>query len=124
MSRLQDFLVVVALLLFLIFFDRVAHRLRPVAVAALVADAGQQAIVEARADARRGVLPPGTLTRAPDLTVRNDRPGVIQAVHTEGLVRWAESSRCVLVLPHAVGDFVDADAVLIEVVGARRRRDP
>ena len=109
--------VAAALLLFLIFFSRVAHRMRPVAVAALVADAGRRAFFDAAADAGRGALSPGTLTGAPELTIRNDRPGVIQAVHTEGLVGWAESHDCLLVFPHAVGDFVDADSALIEVVG-------
>jgi uncharacterized membrane protein len=38
--------------------------------------------------------------------VRASRAGVIQAIHLEGLVRWARRHDARLVLSHAVGDFV------------------
>jgi hypothetical protein len=76
----------VGLLLFLVFLDRVVHRLRPVKVAALVAHAGRAALHEAAAAASR---PRGDDTDA-DLTrlnvdeptlVYSSRPGAIQSIH-------------------------------------------
>ena len=100
------------LLLFLIFFDRVVHRLRPVKVAALAADAGRIALLEVAATAslsRRGDTEAELdLIRAatPTFVIRSDRPGAVQAIHLEGLVNWAEHDDCTLVLRHAIGDFV------------------
>ena len=83
------------MLLFLVFLDRVIHRMRPVKVAAVVGHAGRQALRELaelasrphRADtdaelARLGATPPG-------LVVRSARSGSIQAIHFNGLVAWA-----------------------------------
>ncbi len=57
---------------------------------------------------------PGT----PSVTVRARRPGSIQAVHVEGLLRFARHQRCTLVLSHVVGDFVPAGGRLIQAYGA------
>lgn len=115
-------LMVFDLLLFLFFLDRFIHRLRPVAVAALVARAGEKAFFEVRRDAEApdapmliaGPLPsPG----APDLVVDSDRPGAIQAMNGPGLVEFARDHQCLLVLPRVVGDFVPAGAPLVYVYG-------
>ena len=55
--------------------------------------------------------------RPPALVARSDRPGAIQAIDEAGLVAWAREHDCVLVLPHAVGDFVSSGATLVEVHG-------
>jgi uncharacterized membrane protein len=113
-------LVVVSLLLFLFFFDRFIHRLRPVAVAALVAEAGQRTFAEvvrtARADGIR--LQASETDRDPTFVVRSNRAGAIQAIDLEGLVRWAREHECEVVLARVVGDFVAAGTVLLHVHGA------
>ena len=116
------FLVVVSLLLFLFFFDRFIHRLRPVAVAALVAEAGRRAFEESmRAVAAPDIrLEPSPTNDDPILMVRASRAGSIQAMDLGGLVRYAHEHQAELVLPHAVGDFVPSGTVLIRVNGSER----
>ena len=112
-------LVVVSLLLFVFFLDRFIHRLRPVVVAALVAHAGRRAFEDTSGAAASGAspaaYPPPGVPAA--LVVRSRSGGAIQAIDTEGLVRWAHERDCLLVLTRAVGDFVPAGAPLVEVHG-------
>ncbi len=112
------------LLLFLVFLDRVVHRLRPVKVAALVAHAGRDALREMATAASQ---PRQAETNAelaqlravePSLVVRSDRPGAIQAIHLDGLVAWATNNDCTLVLRHGAGDFVSTGVRTLEVYGA------
>ena len=93
---LAGVLVVISLLLFLFFFDRFIHRLRPVAVAALVAEAGQRTFAEVARTAGADWHPASGFRRPTrDLTfvVRSNRAGAIQAIDLEGLVRWARRAR-------------------------------
>jgi uncharacterized membrane protein len=53
----------------------------------------------------------------PLLVARATRRGAIQAIDVAGLHAWSESSGRLVVVRHAVGDFVPAHAVLIEVFG-------
>ena len=113
------FLLGAALVLFLVFFDRVLHHMRPVKVAAIVARAGRTTMerVAGGAAASSG---DGTSARAgapPALVVRSHHPGAIQAIDRRGLVRWAARNGCVLVLGHGVGDFVSSGGILFEVHG-------
>jgi uncharacterized membrane protein len=110
-----------ALVLFLAFLNRVVHRLRPVKVASLVANAGRKSL---RATAELGAVrrSPGAADALatvaaldPALVVRSDRSGTVQAIDDAGLLRWAIGADAVLVLRHSVGDFVSSDARLIEV---------
>jgi uncharacterized membrane protein len=121
---LAGMLIVLDLLLFLLFFDRFIHRLRPVAVAALVARAGRKAFLQSVRDTRAtdaptivvgDYEPPGQ----PDVVVRSDRAGSIQAINGSALVRLAHGHGCVLVLPFAVGDFVPVNSTLVEAYGLR-----
>ena len=116
---LAGVLVVVSLLLFVFFLDRFIHRLRPVVVAALVAHAGRRAFEDTSGasgpGASPGASPPAGV---PALVVRSRSGGAIQAIDTEGLVRWAHERDCLLVLTRAVGDFVPAGEPLVEVHGA------
>jgi uncharacterized membrane protein len=115
----------VGLLLFIVFLDRAIHRLRPVAVAALVAEAGRRALREV-VETSRGpgaptvvpapYSPPGDAVRV----VHIARGGAIQAIDLGGLGRFAQANDCLVVLLHPVGDFVSAGAALIEIYG----RDP
>ena len=110
------------ILLFVIFLDRAIHRLRPVAVAALVAKAGRRALHEALEEAAKpdapAVVPaPYSAPGEPALVVRMERGAAIQAIHGGGLGRWAHANSSLVVLRHPVGDFVSAGAPLIEVYG-------
>ena len=98
-------------LLFIIFLDRAIHRLRPVAVAALVAKAGRKALHEvleeaARPDAPAVVPAPYAAPGDPALVVRMDRGGAIQAIDIRGLGKWAHANDSLIVLLHPIGDFV------------------
>jgi uncharacterized membrane protein len=111
---------VASLLLFVVFLDRFLHRLRPVAVAVLVAhhvnrDFARYAAALAGPDLFSGVFEPAG--EEPTLVVRSARPGAIQAVHARGLVGWAREHGCLVVLCHQVGDFVPAGARLVETYG-------
>ena len=109
------------LVLFLVFLDRVMHRLRPVAVAALVARAGRKSL----RDAAAFVSPPrvdetdrelaAVRDRTPALTLRTRRPGAIQAFDGRGLVRWAIHHDALIVWRRAAGDFVSEGSGVLDV---------
>ena len=108
--------------LFLVFLDRAVHRLRPVAVAALVARAGRASFrsVAAHSSQERNTSEDEIrelAARTPAFTVHSRRAGAIQAIDERALVGWARSHDCVLVVPHAVGDFVSRGSPLVEVHG-------
>jgi uncharacterized membrane protein len=115
-------LLLASLLLFLLYLDRVLHRMRPVAVASLVAHAGRRAFEEAVLAAGSSDAPDFAAGRydagrEPNLVVRSPGAGSVQAIDGSGLVRFARRHQCLLVLPHIVGDFLPAGATLIEVYG-------
>ena len=115
-------LLLVGLILFMLYLDRVLHRMRPVAVAALVGEDGREAFETARRWAARPDAPDFVAGRfrpsgEPALRVPSTRAGSIQAIDSSGLVRWARKHRCLLVLPHPVGDFLPIGSTLIEVYG-------
>jgi uncharacterized membrane protein len=109
------------IILFVIFLDRAIHRLRPVAVAALVAKAGRRALRQALHSAANPdavIVPaPYDAPGEPALVVRMVRGGAIQALDVGGLGRWAHANSCLVVLRHPVGDFVSSGAPLIDVYG-------
>jgi uncharacterized membrane protein len=110
------------LLLFVIFLDRAIHRLRPVAVAALVGQAGRRALRQVLAETASPVAPavvpaPYRASGEPSLVVRLKRGGAIQAIDFRGLGRWAHEQKSLVVLRHPVGDFVSAGAALMDVYG-------
>jgi uncharacterized membrane protein len=110
--------VLAGLLFFVFFLDRVLHRLRPVAVAALVARVGRETF-EAGARALEAFPDePEQAGLEPAGTVRSRHAGSIQALDERGLVRWAREHERVLFLPHAIGDFVPAGSPLVEVLAA------
>jgi uncharacterized membrane protein len=115
-------LLVVSVLLFLLFLDRAIHRLRPVAVAALVAGGTRQAfedsVVALRAPENAGiVLGRSQIDGEPELRVASTQAGAVQAVDYHGVLRWARQHDCLVVLSRVVGDFVIAGATLMEVRG-------
>ena len=112
----------VGLLLFVVFLDRMLHRLRPVAVASLVAGQARRAFEAGLREAARpemAFVARGTTraTSTPSLVLRAQHEGSIQAIDTRGLVAFARNHRCLIVMRHAVGDFVPAGAGILEVHG-------
>lgn len=119
---LAGFLLALGVLLFLVFLNRSIHRLRPVAVAALVARAGRRSFEETLAGAAGPDAPiflPGRFRtpEPPTLVVRSVRAGAVQAADFGGLVRFAREAGCLVVMGPTVGDFVPEGAVLFDVHG-------
>src|SRR4051794_2936306 len=109
--------VTVSVVLFLIYLDRFIHRLRPVAVAWLVADAGARVFAQTLPAAAPTGATPAEPSERPALEVRTARPGAIQALDHRGLLAWATRHHCLLVIPHAVGDVVPHRAAIVQVHG-------
>ena len=115
--------VALGLLLFVLYLDRFLHRMRPVAVAALVASEARrafQAWVQEAARPDTSFVAGGSHaspTTVPVFVLRATRAGVIQAVDTRGLAGFARRYDCLLVFRHAVGDFVPVGASILEVHG-------
>jgi uncharacterized membrane protein len=112
----------IGLLLFLLYFDRFLHRMRPVAVAALLVEEGRESFEAWMKEAARpdtAFVAPGSWTppTAPTFVLRSTRSGTIQAVHTAGLTAFARRHACLVVFRHSVGDFVPVGAAILEVHG-------
>ena len=119
-TSIAGLLLLLGLILFVIFLDRVLHRLRPVAVAALVSeylDRDFERLVSRLTAPEIFWGRPGEAGGTPQLAARCTRRGAIQAIDVAGLHAWALSHDRLVVVRHAVGDFVPANAVLIEVFG-------
>ena len=120
---LAGFFLAGGLLLFLIFLDRVLHRLRPVKVASIAAHSGRDAFratVELASTRRRSGAAAeleAILAREPTLVVHSRESGALQAIDDEGLLAWATHHNATIVMRHGVGDFVSSDAVLLELYG-------
>ena len=116
--------VSIDLVLLLLYFDRFVHALRPVAVAAAMAEAGLA--IEAEEDglvASAGNGDQGAGLGEPDARILAPRSGAIQDVDIADLVRFAAARGQVCVIPHTIGDFVTAGSVLMEVHGAASETD-
>ena len=119
---LAGFLLATGVLLFLVFLNRSIHRLRPVAVAALVAQAGRRSFADTLAEAAKPDAPiflPHAYRAAavPELVVPSVQAGALQAMDYGSLARFARESGCLVVVLPTVGDFVPAGAALFEVYG-------
>jgi len=115
---LAGLLIVLCLLAFIAFFDRIIRRLRPAAVAADVARMARSAFAQTVRLADRPSIRwdyTTTTPSAPVLVVRSSIGGAIQAVDLDGLVDWARAHDAQLVLPHRVGDFVHSGGELVRV---------
>ena len=113
----------VGLLLFLLYFDRFLHRMRPVAVAALLASQGRRAFEAWMEEAARpniALVAGGSWAPAtePTSVLRTTRSGTIQAVDTGGLIAIARQHACLIVFRRSVGDFVPVGAAILEVHGS------
>lgn len=110
-------LVAVGLVLFLLFFSRFVHRLRPVAVAGLAGQIASRMVRTVIQVAETGTQVAEITDDRPALTVRSPRDGAIQAINVRGLVKWATRHNSVLDIQAAVGDFVTAGQPVIAVFG-------
>jgi uncharacterized membrane protein len=113
-------LLVVCLVVFLIYLDQVLHRLRPVAVAALVAGYVRRDFERAETALEAPDIYWGRVdgaAREPTLVVRTAQPGAIQAVDLKGLLRWARDHDVLVAMCRLPGDFVSSGAKLIEIYG-------
>jgi len=111
------FLLVLSLVLFLLFFDRFIHRLRPVAVADLVGQMALRVIASVTQAAEIDTSAAEIAAGDPVLMVTSGRAGSIQAIHVPGLVTWASRHNHLLAMQAAVGDFVTTGQHLIAVFG-------
>jgi uncharacterized membrane protein len=115
--NIAGFAVALGLVLFILYLDRFVHRLRPVAVSALVGRQGQAvftreaALFEDSSDAVESPMP----AAGPAVVARSRRGGTIQAVDLKGLVRISERCDGRIVLARAIGDFVPRGAPLAHV---------
>jgi len=110
-------LVVLSLVLFLLFFDRFIHRLRPVAVADLVGQMALRVITTVTEAAETDTDSAEIAAGDPVFMVASGRAGAVQAVNVRGLVTWASRHDHLLVMQAAVGDFVTTGQHLIAVFG-------
>lgn len=110
-------LVAIGLVLFLLFFSRFVHRLRPVAVAALAGQIASRMVTTVIQAAESESPAAGVADQHLAASVVSSRDGVIQAVNIRGLVRWATRHDSVLALEAAVGDFVTRGQPVIAVSG-------
>jgi uncharacterized membrane protein len=120
-------LVVASLVMFLFFFNRFLHRLRPVAVAELVAHGVRRSLGGDLAGTRHVpdvfLGPLEGMNEQVALAIRCNGPGAIQAVNFHALVTWAGEHECLVVMRHGVGEFIQADDPLIDVYGNPGRAD-
>jgi uncharacterized membrane protein len=118
---ISGLLMLACILVFVVFLDRSLHRLRPVAVAVLVAGYVRREFrrhmraLSAAPDVYWGTVEPGG--GPPTLVVRSVKPGAIQGVDVRGLRRFIRDHDCLVAIPHTIGDFVPSGARLIEVYG-------
>ena len=110
-------LLVLSLVLFLLFFDRFIHRLRPVAVADLVGQMALRVITTVTQAAQIDTASAEIAAGDPVLMVTSGRAGSIQAINVRGLVTWASRHNQLIAMQAAVGDFVTTGQHLIAVFG-------
>ncbi|MGN6170472.1 MAG: DUF2254 domain-containing protein [Solirubrobacteraceae bacterium] len=119
--------VVVAMILFLLYFNRFARLLRPVGVCAHVAQAGlkaQSALWEGLEAAGVGMIDPADWpgsahsSQASAQEVVAIRAGVVQAIDYHALLALATRHEGMIVLEAGIGDFVPAGDALAQVIGA------
>jgi uncharacterized membrane protein len=118
----SEALLVVGLVVFLLFLDRALHRVRPVAVAALIAESVSRACDEV-AEAADSQDSPDFFVgvhetdETPTQVVTSARAGALQAIDGGGLVRFARANGCSIILLHTIGDFISQGAPLLAVYG-------
>ena len=122
-----EVLLLVGLVIFVLFLNRFIHRLRPVAVAALLAKGVRKSLDDDLARTRdiRDVFvgPLEGMDEEPSLTVRCERSGAIQAVNLSAIATWAHQHECLVLMRHSVGEFMEEGDPLFEVYGTPGQTD-
>jgi uncharacterized membrane protein len=122
-----EVLLIVGLVMFVLFLNRFVHRLRPVAVTALLAKGVRQSLrgdISGTRDIRDVFAGPlEGMDKPPALSVRCSLPGAVQAVNLSRVATWAREHECLVVMRHSVGEFVEVGDVLFEVYGNPGRAD-
>ena len=118
--------LVASLVLFLLFFGRLIHRLRPVAVATLVGQLAKRVITTVTQPAETEITETLVAPRGdPALTVASLRVGAIPAINLRRPIKWASEHDAFLVMKVGVGDSVAAGQTVIAVDGGgTSRRGP
>ena len=115
-------LVVVSLIIFLQFLSHLFHILRPGKMATDIAEAGHRIIEEIyplpAPPTDTGVTPLAALRPkhcTPRVVMNPGIGGVLQAIDQPGLAQMAIDADAVIVLLHAIGDFISTDEPLLEI---------
>jgi uncharacterized membrane protein len=118
----------ITLIVLLIYFDRFAHLLRPVALCAYVANAGLKAEAKFWEGLQLSRLRKAEPSDWPQLDqatgtrethgVTSPQPGVVQGIDYEGLLSLAADIDSLVVVRANIGDFVPDGGTLAEVTGA------
>jgi len=116
-----EVLLIVGLVMFVLFLNRFVHRLRPVAVTALLAKGVRQSLrgdITGTRDIRDVFAGPlEGMDKPPALAVRCSLPGAIQGINLSSVATWACQHECLVVMRHSIGEFVEAGELLFEVYG-------
>jgi len=116
-----EVLLIVGLVMFVLFLNRFVHRLRPVAVTALLAKGVRQSLrgdISGTRDIRDVFAGPlEGMDKPPALSVRCSLPGAIQGINLSRVATWARQHECLVVMRHSIGEFVEAGELLFEVYG-------
>jgi uncharacterized membrane protein len=115
--------VVASIVLFLLFLDRFIHRLRPVAVAQLVARQGIRHFSSPVVSTGVEPAEEEPTVVEPVAIVRSARTGSIQAIDRRGILAWAVTNDCLVVLRRAPGDFASKRAPIAAVYADGARPD-
>ena len=111
--------VAVSLILLLVYLNRFTHALRPVAVAAVVEQAGERVFDQWQQILARQKVNSDHIASEFDATaappVLFEQAGAIQAIHLSGLVATAAEHDCLTILSRTAGDFVAPGDVFVEI---------
>jgi uncharacterized membrane protein len=120
-------LVFSSILIFLGFVSYFVQHLRPATAAASVAQMGRKVIDNlyhqrfTDMSSSNAVINLDQLGQPVQVVRRSGKGGVILAVSNEGLLQIAKRHDCLIVVRHAVGDYIAAGEVLADIYGAVER---
>lgn len=111
--------VLASVVVFLVYIDHIAQAIRAASIVTRIGDETRE-VLERRHPADADARAPLPAPDAPGRPVVSVDPGVLQQVDDRALARLAEDHGVTICLLRAVGEFVPAGAVLLEVHGDGR----
>lgn len=108
--------VLASVVVFLGYIHHIAQSIRAATIISGIADE-TRTLIERRFPADAGPAPRLPLPAAPGRPVNAKKPGVVQQVDDDALLRLAEKHAVTICLRRAVGEFVPAGAPLFDVHG-------